>query len=74
MEPCNYGMRYEITVVRFDQTAEAKQITRCESRLRHRLPRIGHSSGARHLFFNNIAPRLPKKGLRAADNGFTTQH
>jgi hypothetical protein len=74
MEPCNYGMRDEITVARFGQTAGAKQIIRCESRVRHRLPGIGHSAGARYLFFNNIAPRLPKKGLRAADNGFTTQH
>jgi hypothetical protein len=70
----NFGMRYCVTAAGFHHGAEATRIIcwKMVSSIVCPVPGIADVDASH--FFNSIARRLPKKGLRVADNGFTTQH
>jgi hypothetical protein len=58
----------------FHHVAKATRIIRCKTAPSTVCPVSGIGGPDTSHFFNNIARRLPKKGLRATNNGFTTQH
>ena len=74
MEPCNYGMRYQITGAGSITGLKQSESLAATQRPDIVCPVPGIADVDTSHFFNNIARRLPKKGLRVADNGFTTQH
>jgi len=76
--PYNYGVRIALPPrpnhARRIRAIGTKRIIRCKAVAAVVCPGPVIADRAYIAFFNNIAPRRIKKGLRASDNGFTTKH